>query len=657
MRVVATAGHVDHGKSTLVRALTGINPDRLREEQQRGMTIDLGFAWLTLPDGEPVGIVDVPGHADFIENMLAGVGGVDAALLVVAADEGLMPQTLEHLAILSLLRIQTGLVALTKADLVADEAWIALVSDDVRRALASTPLAEAPLVAVSAKTGQGLDALTATLAQVLARAPARRDLGRPRLPVDRVFVLPGFGTVVTGTLSDGVFAVGDEVEVHTQRGERLTARIRGMQMHKQKIARAQLGSRLAMNLAGVEAAQIARGSVVARPGAYALTTLADVYLEVLDEARQRGFGLQRVVSLRHRATVKVFSGAAHSMAQVRLLEGDVLFPGATGWAQLQFASPMLLAAGDRFIVRWPSPALTVAGGLVVDPHPSRLHRRRRGHADPAVLLRLSALHDGSPADKLLQAISVLAVATLDELKARVELDDAGLRAALDELSARGAIVVAHDLRGTASVVWGAEALGSVHQRAVALLRAFHTTHPLAEGMPREALRSQLKLSPLAFEALLKRYSDPDALDGMVESGGLVRLASHALRFTPQQEAAIEDFLARCRACPWATPSVKEARAALGDQVYEVLLRRGQIMQLNAEVILLPETYAQALQDMRVLVARRGQVTVAEVRDHFATTRKYALALMEYLDAQGITQRVGDARVLRAIDGQNEGASA
>ena len=653
MRVVATAGHVDHGKSTLVRALTGINPDRLREEQQRGMTIDLGFAWLTLPNGEPVGIVDVPGHADFIENMLAGVGGVDAALLVVAADEGLMPQTLEHLAILSLLRVRTGLVALTKADLVADEAWIALVSDDVRRTLADTPLAESPLVAVSAKTGQGLDALTATLAQVLARAPARRDLGQPRLPVDRVFVLPGFGTVVTGTLSDGVFAVGDEVEVHTQRGERLTARIRGMQTHKQKIARAQIGSRLAMNLAGVEAAQIARGSVVAKPGAYALTTLADVHLEVLDEARQRAFGLQRAVSLRHRATVKVFSGAAHSIAQVRLLEGDVLPPGTAGWAQLQLASPMLLAAGDRFIMRWPSPALTVAGGSVVDPHPLRSHRRRGGRADSAVLLRLATLRDGSPADKLLQVISALGATTLDELKDRTQFDDTDLRAALDELSARDAVLVAHDLKGTASLVWDAEALRSAHQRAVASLRAFHAAHPLAEGMPREALRSQLGLSPPAFEALLKRYSDPDVPDSLVEASGLVRLASHALRFTPQQEAAIAALLDRCRAHPWATPSVKEARAALGDQVYEVLLRRGQIVQLNAEVILLPETYAQALRDVQALIARRGQVTVAEVRDHFATTRKYALALMEYLDAQGITQRVGDARLLRAIEGQNE----
>jgi selenocysteine-specific elongation factor len=655
MRVVATSGHVDHGKSTLVHALTGINPDRLREEQRRGMTIDLGFAWLTLPNGEPVGIVDVPGHADFIENMLAGVGGVDAALLVVAADEGLMPQTLEHLAILSLLRVQAGLVALTKADLVADEAWLALVSDDVRQALADTTLAEAPLVAVSAKTGQGLDALTATLAHVLARAPARRDLGRPRLPVDRVFVLPGFGTVVTGTLSDGVFAVGDEVEVHTQRGECLTARIRGMQTHKQKVTRAQLGSRLAMNLAGVEAARIARGSVVAKPGAYALTTLADVYLEVLDEARQRAFGLQRAVSLRHQATVKVFSGAARSMAQVRLLEGNVLSPGAAGWAQLRLASPMLLAAGDRFILRWPSPALTVAGGVVVDPHPLRLHQRRGGRVDPTVLLRLATLRDGSPSDKLLQVISALGAVTLDELKARAQLDDADLRAALADLSARGVVIVC-DLRGTASLVWGADALRRAHQRAVVVLRAFHATHPLAEGMPRETLRSQLGLSPPAFDALLKCYSDPSVPDSLVEADGLVRLASHVLRFTPQQEAAIEALLNRCRARPWATPSVKEARAAVGDQVYEVLLRRGQIVQLNAEVILLPETYAQALQDVRALIARRGQVTVAEVRDHFATTRKYALALMEYLDAQGITQRVGDVRLLRAID-QNEGAGA
>ena len=657
MRVVATAGHVDHGKSTLVRALTGINPDRLREEQQRGMTIDLGFAWLTLPNGESVGIVDVPGHADFIENMLAGICGADAVLLVVAADEGPMPQTLEHLAILALLGIPTGLVALTKADLVADATWLGLVTDDIRRALAGTPLAGAPIVPVSAKTGQRLDDLRATLADVLARAPAQRDLGRPRLPVDRVFVLSGFGTVVTGTLRDGVFAVGDEVEVHTQRGEVLPARIRGLQTHKQKIPRAQVGSRLAVNLAGVEAARLARGSVVAKPGAYALTTLADVHLEVLDEAQQRAFGLRRAIALRHQASVKVFSGAAHSMANVRLLEGDSLAPGTAGWVQLQLAAPMLLAAGDRFVLRWPSPAVTIAGGLVVDPHPPRLHRRRAGRVDPAVLSCLATLKDGTPADKLAQAIGRLKVATLDELRANAQLDDADLRAALDASSAQGTVLVTPDLRGTASVVWSAEALRDAHRRAVAILQAFHQAQPLAEGMPREALRSRLALSSPAFEALLKHCADPHAADGLVDAGGVVRLVSHTVQLTPQQEEMVNALLDRCRAHPWATPSVKEARAALGDQIYELLIRRGSIVQLNAEVMLLAETYEQAVRDVCALIARRGQVTVAEVRDYFATTRKYVLALLEHLDALGITQRVGDVRLLRATDGKNKEAGA
>ncbi len=657
MRVVATAGHVDHGKSTLVRALTGINPDRLREEQQRGMTIDLGFAWLTLPNGESVGIVDVPGHADFIENMLAGIGGADAVLLVVAADEGPMPQTLEHLAILALLGIPTGLVALTKADLVADATWLGLVTDDIRRVLAGTPLASAPIVPVSAKADQGLDDLRATLADVLARAPAQRDLGRPRLPVDRVFVLSGFGTVVTGTLRDGVFAVGDEVEVHTQRGEVLPARIRGLQTHKQKIPRAQVGSRLAVNLAGVEAARLARGSVVAKPGAYALTTLADVHLEVLDEAQQRAFGLRRAIALRHQASVKVFSGAAHSMANVRLLEGDSLAPGTAGWVQLQLAAPMLLAAGDRFVLRWPSPAVTIAGGLVVDPHPPRLHRRRAGRVDPAVLSCLATLKDGTPADKLAQAIGRLKVATLDELRANAQLDDADLRAALDASSAQGTVLVTPDPRGAASVVWSAEALRDAHRRAVAILEAFHQAQPLAEGMPREALRSRLALSSPAFEALLRRYGDPLAADGLLDAGGLVRLASHTIRLTPEQQAAINTLLERCRAHPWATPSVKEARTMVGEQIYELLLRQRLIVQLNAEVMLLTETYEQALRDVRALITQRGQITIAEVRDHFATTRKYVLALLEHFDAQGITQRVGDVRLLKATNGKNEEAGA
>ena len=275
MHVIATAGHVDHGKSTLVRALTGINPDRLREEQRREMTIDLGFAWLTLPGGESVGVIDVPGHIDFIDNMLAGVGGIDLALLVIAADEGPMPQTREHLAILQMLQVKHAVVALTKCDLVDDE-WLELMRGEVERLLAGTPLQGAPLIPVSARSGIGLSALTSALTDALARTPPRRDVGRPRLSVDRVFSLAGFGTIVTGTLVDGVLSVGDGIELITRRGEALRSHVRGLQTHKQKLERAQPGSRVAVNLAGVSVEQAARGSLITSPGLVQSTTLADV---------------------------------------------------------------------------------------------------------------------------------------------------------------------------------------------------------------------------------------------------------------------------------------------------------------------------------------------------------------------------------------------
>ena len=321
--VIGTAGHVDHGKSTLVKALTGIDPDRLAEEKAREMTIDLGFAWLVLPGGETVGVVDVPGHRDFIENMLAGVGGIDLALFVIAADEGIMPQTREHLAILDLLGIGRGIVALTKVDLVDDPEWLSLVKEEISGALAGTALTGAPIVPVSARTGEGLDILITTLEAMLSDTPPRPDRGRPRLPVDRVFTMSGFGAVVTGTLTGGSIQVGEEVAIQPTG---LRARIRGLQSHKQSVKMAPPGSRVAINLSGVEASQIRRGDVITRPGLLQPSTLMDVQFRLLSDAGR---------PLLHNAEVKLFTGAAEAVAHVRLLGDKVLQPGKTGWLQLR----------------------------------------------------------------------------------------------------------------------------------------------------------------------------------------------------------------------------------------------------------------------------------------------------------------------------------
>ncbi|MCX5998096.1 MAG: selenocysteine-specific translation elongation factor, partial [Chloroflexi bacterium] len=359
MYVLGTAGHVDHGKSALVEAMTGIDPDRLGEEKQRGMTIDLGFAWLKLPSGREVSIVDVPGHERFIKNMLAGVGGIDLALLVVAADEGVMPQTREHLAILDLLRVTMGVVVVTKRDLV-DEELLELVKMEVKEVVASTTLAQAPIVAVSAKTGEGLPDLLAAIDSLLDVTPPRRDIGKPRLPIDRVFTMAGFGTVVTGTLIDGQLSVGQEVEI-VPRG--LKARLRGLQTHRTKLESVGPGRRVAANLAGVATSQLERGDVLTDPGWLTPTAVIDARVRLLAKLGR---------PLKHNTMVTFHSNAVEAENRVRLLDKEELKAGESGYAQFALARPVAVAKGDLFIIR--SSEETLGGGEIIDTHPKR-HRR------------------------------------------------------------------------------------------------------------------------------------------------------------------------------------------------------------------------------------------------------------------------------------------
>ena len=385
MYVIGTAGHVDHGKSTLVKALTGIDPDRLKEEKERQMTLDLGFAWLLLPNGEEVGVVDVPGHERLVKNMLAGVGGVDLAMLIVAADEGVIPQTREHLAILDLLRVERGLVVLTKKDLVDDD-WLELVGADVREALEGSAFEGAPMIAASAMTGEGLDELKQTIAELLAETEPRKDLGRPRLPIDRSFVMPGFGAVVTGTLSDGSFSVGQEVEL-VPKG--LRGRIRGLQTHRKKLNEAGPGRRLAVNISGIGHEEVSRGDVVAAPGWLAATAAVDARVRMVKDAP---------APLKHNATVLFHTGTSETPARFRLLENDELGPGETELAQLKLQRPVALVKGDLFILRnsWG----TVGGGEIIEPRAKR-HRR----FDEGVIGRLEVLEAGSPDELVMEAIA------------------------------------------------------------------------------------------------------------------------------------------------------------------------------------------------------------------------------------------------------------
>ncbi|HOA24029.1 MAG: selenocysteine-specific translation elongation factor [Aggregatilineales bacterium] len=620
--VIGTAGHVDHGKSTLVQAMTGIDPDRLAEEKQREMTIDLGFAWLTLPSGRTVGIVDVPGHRDFIENMLAGVGGIDLALLVIAADEGVMPQTREHLAILDLLGVTNAVVALTKIDMVPDPEWLELVALDVSELLDQTALRDAPIVPVSARTGDGLPDLLTALDAALGKQPPRPDLGRPRLPIDRIFTISGFGTVVTGTLTGGSLHVGDEVVIQP-RG--LHARIRGLQSHKEAISSAQPGSRVAVNLSGVDRGDIQRGDVVTRPGTLRGTTLIDVQFRYLPDAGR---------PLQHNAEVKFFSGAAESVAHVRLVGNRELLPGEEGWLQLRLAQPLALDKRDRFILRYPSPAQTIGGGVVLDPHPP--HRWRR--FKPEVIARFETLAAGTPEDLVLHALQGETALTPADLAARTGLAGSAIEAALAALAGEGQVFELLSGSWMALAAWQ-----RLTGRMQAELAAYHQRNPLRLGMPREALRSRLGLSGKLFQPFVQRAVESGIL---VDAGTALSLPEHRVTFTPAQQAAIDRLMREFQAQPTTPPATRDAAALVGEDVLAALVEQGRLVQVNEDVLFDADTYAELVRQVEQFIEREGSITVAQARDLFNTSRKYVLALLEHLDSIGVTRRTGDERVLR-----------
>ncbi len=632
MRVIGTAGHVDHGKSTLVHVLSGINPDRLREEQEREMTIDLGFAWITLPNGESVGIVDVPGHRDFIENMLAGVGGIDAAVFVVAADEGVMPQTREHLSILDLLEVDKGLVALTKTDLAESEEWIELVAADVSETLVGTVLEGAAIVPVSARTGEGLDELVTALQEVIGQVEPRRDLGRPRLPIDRVFTISGFGTVVTGTLTDGYFEVGQEVEIVPQGTK---ARVRGLQTHKQKVERVVPGSRVAMNLSGVSKTGLQRGDVITSPGWLRPTVLVDVQMRYLSDAKR---------PLRHNTQLKFFSGAAETLARVRLLGQETLPPGESGWVQLRLQEPIPLVKGDHFIVRVPSPPATVGGGTIVDPHPGRRHRRFRSE----VLERLETLAQGSPAEILLQALERSGPLSTRDLISASGLGDSAPEALTQLLDEGQAILLTRQSGvqqpfSSNQLVAARTWWSATTEQISGDLGAHHSKFPLRVGMGREALRSGLRLEAKVFNTVMARA----AAEGLVTDEGIVvRLPSHTVTLKPGQQRQVDELLTHFRSQPYTTPSFKESVAIVGEEVLSVLISRGDLVQVSSGVLFLSETYKELESRIRTHLEREGSITLAQTRDMLKTTRKYAQALLEHLDEIGVTKRMGDERVLR-----------
>lgn len=625
MRVIGTAGHVDHGKSALVKALTGMDPDRLKEEKERKMTIDLGFAWGQLPGGAQFGFVDVPGHRDFIENMLAGVGGIDAVLFVVAADEGVMPQTREHLAILDLLNVKHGVVALTKIDLASDEEWLALVEEDVQRLLAGTALAEAPIVRVSAKTMEGLEALLSALEIIVERTPAPDDVDRPRLPIDRAFTISGFGTVVTGTLLDGKLQTGLDVQILPGGAG---GRIRGLQTHKEDVETALPGSRVAVNVSGLEVGSVARGDVLLPPGEDRASRRLIVKVRVLESSPS---------PLEHNQQVKLFVGAAQQMARVRAPRASSLLPGEQGFVELRLERPVLARRGDRFILRRPSPPTTLAGGLVADPHP---HRRYR--FDDAEIGRLSKLVSGERQSIVLAVLRGLGPTTVQELAQAGNLGSSTVQQALERLVAVGDAMRFSTEESSGPLYVEISTWRKLMESVFAILSDYHRQFRLRSGMPMEELKTRLGWSERVYAVVIDRLLSAQKIQ---KEGGRVRLTGFEVRLTSEESEQVRALMAAMGTDPFAPPDPDSLRAIVGPEVYTHLVSRGDLVPVSEDVVFSRSAYQAMVQIVVDALDASGPMTVAQLRDALDTSRKYTLALLEHMDQIGWTVRKGDVREL------------
>ena len=621
MYVIGTAGHVDHGKSTLVKALTNIDPDRLPEEKEREMTVDLGFAWMTLPSGREVSIVDVPGHERFIKNMLAGVGAIDLALLIVAADESVMQQTREHLAILDLLQVHRGMIVVTKTDLVDDE-LVELVKAEVQDALEGTSFRDSPMIGVSAYTGAGIEELKQAIDQTLDETQPRRDLGRPRLPIDRCFSISGFGTVVTGTLIDGGLSVGQEVELEPS-GVR--CRIRGLQSHKSRVDYTDPGVRLAVNLSGVARSEALRGEILTIPGWLGPARRLDARIRMVPKAPY---------PLRHNMGITFHLFTSETTARVRLLDTDRLVPGDEGWVQILLDEAIPMVKGDFFVIR--SAEDTLGGGQVVDPSPRRRYRR----FDDDVIERLMMLDQGTGEDVLISIADQWGPCDLTTLSQRANLSAEEVLTRLDLLAEAGGMVALGDLASeTDAVVYSGSGWNAVQAKLSAALQSYHHQYPLRRGAPIQEIRSRLGLAQPVFLRVIARLSGEDRV---AEDGQFLRLPRHQPSLTPQQEQQAAQYLQELGRDPYSP----NTELPIDGELLNALIDQGQVVKVNASVVFTSAAYGDMTGQITRHLHEQGSITVAQARTMFNSSRKYVLPLLEYLDQQRMTRRVGDERVLR-----------
>lgn len=622
--IIGTAGHVDHGKTALIGALTGVETDRLKEEKARGISIDLGFAPFRLPSGLVAGVVDVPGHERFISNMLSGIGGIDLVLLVVDVNEGVMPQTREHLQILDLLQIPKGIIVLTKCDL-AEEDWIDIVEEEVREEVAGTFLEKAPMARVSAITGAGLKEMVALIEKMVQTLPAKDNDGPMRLPIDRHFTVAGFGTVITGTLLSGSVRPGDMVDVLPPG---TSVRVREVQVHGKQVSEAYAGQRVALNLAGLNRELIRRGAVVATPRVFEQTQCFDARISLLPEAPR---------PLRFRDPVHLYLGTARVVGLVALLDRDVMQPGESVIAQIHLDRPLVAHREDRFIIRSYSPMTTIGGGRVLDPKPAK-HRRFR--AD--IMAGLKELESGEKSF-LLQKLSEQQTTTVKNLELLSGLGRERVETHLRQLEDEGLVWQMVDQWATS------EALASWRHRLGEEVTRFHEQNPLLPGIPHATLKGALpdKLSPKAFQKLLQMILDDGQL---VQKGEWLLLPDWKPSPSPRQAELLEKLEAAYRTEGAQAKNRKEMIDRLGvsdeesDLLFAYLFAEGKLVKLNEESFLHVDTYAQALVLLKKHFAEHQALTLAQFRDLFGSARKQVQALLEHFDGLKYTRRVGDERV-------------
>jgi len=631
--IIGTAGHIDHGKTSLVKALTGVDTDRLKEEKERGITIELGFAPFTLPSGLRLGLVDVPGHERFVKNMVAGATGIDLVLLVIAADEGVMPQTREHLDICQLLGVKNGIVALTKTDMV-DEEWVEMVTEDVREYLSDTFLQDAPIVPFSALTGSGKEEMILAIEAAAREIPGRTDKGIFRLPVDRVFTMKGFGTVVTGTLTSGNISAGEEILFLP--GDRKT-KLRGLQVHGESAKTSSAGTRTALNLQGIDKEEIHRGQTAVRDGVLRSTLMLDAKVSLLPSAPR---------PLKNRERVRLHLYTAEIMSRTTILEGEVIQPGEDGLIQLRLEEPAIALPGDRFVIRSYSPMATIGGGHIIDPLPGK-HRRNR----PPVLERLKRLEEGNLQDRIEVYLEEAGDHGLEaaNLSVRTGLDTSEMKDMLSTMAGESKVVLA--VTGDGTLAYSAASFDRIKDRLLAALEKFHKANLARAGLGREELRNRVarELPDRPWKNLLEALQEQGliALDG-----DTVSIGSHEAKLTPEQEALAGKVLALLAKSQISAPFLPE----LGDElkvsaadlktVLNLLADRGDLARIKDDYFIVSKAHESLLKGVEEYFGTKQEMTLADFREIVGTTRKWMIPLLEYLDRTQVTMRKGDVRIKR-----------